>query len=288
MELQAESLRTQAQDEVRRIESEMRAQVKAHLEEREQALRAEMTAGLAEQERARVDAELVQRRRAADERAVKDAEARRIALPDELRAERLVPATPVEHNLSPEAAKPSGRRRGLLALGVIAAVSGIVVAAVLLVAKPFSPERDPATVGLVRRVYPSLGFDISVPRSWKDAPTTVGGARGIAFTDSGKDAARDGFRVLAMTTSLQEAQAAVVAEIRRPPGDKDPIAINEGLRVGGRRAFRYTFGSGSSYIQQWWVERPGGTLLLQMWTPVASQREASVLSDRVVETLHVI
>src|SRR5205807_5034906 len=128
--------------------------------------------------------------------------------------------------------------------------------------------------------YPSLGFAVSVPKSW--VASTIGVAQGVSFNDpASKDASRRGFRVLLQPSSLGAAQNSVLGEIRRPPAGKDPIAVNNGLAVGGNRAFRYTYGMGDTYVEQWWIERTGGTFRVDIWTPASEQSTAGV-GDRVL------
>src|SRR5439155_12370517 len=95
-----------------------------------------------------------------------------------------------------------------------------------------------------------------------------------------KDASRRGFRVLVQPSTLAAARNSVTAEIRRPPTGKDPIAINNGLIVGGYRAFRYTYGQDGTYVEQWWIERTGGSFRVDIWMPASEQGAA--VGDRVI------
>jgi len=163
---------------------------------------------------------------------------------------------------------------------VLAAVSAGAVAGVLVLVKPFAGGTA-TSPGLVRRSYPNLGFALSVPKSWVDTP--VGAAQGVSFTDRAAPPGR-GFRVLLQTPTLAAAQATVVSEIHRPPAGRDPIAVNDGLVVGGYRAFRYTFGQGNAYYEEWWIQRTGGTYRIDIWAPVTAQNEVGSTGDRVVRT----
>jgi hypothetical protein len=117
----------------------------------------------------------------------------------------------------------------------------------------------------------------------------IGVAEGVSFSDpSSKDGARRGFRVLLQPSSLAAAQKTVAGEIRRPPASKDPIAVNNGLVIDGNRAFRYTYGMGDVYVEQWWIERTGGTFRVDIWTPASEQNSIAGVGDRVVRTFEVL
>jgi hypothetical protein len=94
--------------------------------------------------------------------------------------------------------------------------------------------------------------------------------------------------VFAQPTTLAAAEKAIVAEIRRPPAGRDPIAVNDGLTVRGRLAFRYTFGEAGAYNEQWWISGRSGTFRIDIWAPVASQSDVGALGDRVVRTFEVL
>jgi hypothetical protein len=158
------------------------------------------------------------------------------------------------------------------------------VAGVLFVVKPFGPGNAQQTSGLVRFTYLNLGFAISVPQGWRDAP--IGAAQGVSFGNPAVPGR--GIRVLLDNAPLAAAQNAVVNEIRRPPAEKDPIAINDGLTVGGSAAFRYTYGLGGTYFEQWWVQRNGGTYRIDIWAPATAQAEVGPLGDRVVHTFKLV
>jgi hypothetical protein len=196
---------------------------------------------------------------------------------------------PVEVVAPPRARRGLSRsKRRLLGFGAIALMSGLVVAGVLIAVKPFEPVPTVTDGGLARHSYAVLGFAVSVPSNWTDRATTVGGSRGVAFSDSSHNASQQGLRVLVESASLAAAENAITAEIRRPPAGKDPIAVNDALVVGGRRAFRYTFEYAKTYYEQWWVERPGGTFRVEFAAPVTNQHEAGLVADRVVRTFAVL
>jgi hypothetical protein len=167
----------------------------------------------------------------------------------------------------------------------VAIVVAIVVVGGLLAF--FALSRSSAD-RLVRRSMPALGFAVSAPRDWTEHIAMDKGVRSVAFANNHaqSESAQD-FRVVIEPSSLEEAARLVVAGMRHPLAGRDPIGVEEALKVSGRRAFRYTYDEGDLYVQQWWIERSGGTFLVEFRSPTVGEHEATMLAERIVYTFSV-
>ena len=162
----------------------------------------------------------------------------------------------------------------LLVVGVVA---GVVVAGGLLALELFAP-RSEAPFDLVQRSYPALGFSLSRPNNWVES------LRGTTLVVSEPNGGARGIRVVAEGKTLAAAHIAVSAEMRKPPRSKDPIALSDAMAVDGHAAFRYSFDEGDRYVEQWWIDRPGGTFRVEFWAPRSAERDAGLLAAQIIAT----
>jgi hypothetical protein len=178
------------------------------------------------------------------------------------------------------------RRRGavLVQLLVIAIVAGLLVAGGLLALEAFAP-RPAAPFDLVHRSFPAIGFSISRPPNWTESVQRVRGHQAVVFTEPG--GTRRGFHVISEQSTIAKARTAIIAGAKHPSKGRDPIGLTDSLSVGGHRAFRYTFTEGGTFTQQWWIQRPGGVFLVELWAPDSDVEGAGQLGDRIIETFGV-
>jgi hypothetical protein len=188
-------------------------------------------------------------------------------------APRVVPGPP---STATQPARTAARRRRpafAARLLLIAVVAGALVAGGLLALEAFAP-RSQAPFDLVHRSYPALGFSVSRPSAWRETQAentvTIGQPNGVR-----------GFRVVVEKQTLAAAHMVVSASIRRPPRGVEPIGLSDAVSVDSRPAFRYTFYAGGRYVQQWWIERPGGTFRFEFWS---AQNDAGALAEQIVAT----
>ena len=160
---------------------------------------------------------------------------------------------------------------------VIAVVAGVVVAGGLLALELFAP-RSEAPFDLVHRSYPALGFSLSRPNNWVES------LHGATLVVSEPDGAARGIRVVAERKTLAAAHSAVSGEMRKPPGSRDPIALSDAMSVDGHAAFRYSFAEGGRFVEQWWIERPGGTFRVEFWAPQSAERDEGLFAGQIIAT----
>jgi len=175
-------------------------------------------------------------------------------------------------------AQPKRSRRAVaVQLVVIAIVAGLLVAGGLLALELFAP-RSQAPFDLVHRSYPAFGFSLSRPNNWQES---VHG-ESVAFAEPHGGA--HGFRVVVERRTLAAAHVLVSGEMRKPPRSKDPIALSDAVTVDGSAAFRYSFDQGGRFVEQWWIDRPGGTFRVEFWAPQSGERDAGRLSEQIIAT----
>jgi len=173
------------------------------------------------------------------------------------------------------------RRRGAVfgQLLVVAVVGGVIVAGGLLALEAFAPRRAPS-VDLVHRSFPALGFSVSRPANWTESSPRDGTA--IVFTAPAPDTRQ--FRVAVEAATLNHARLVIMADMSHPAVGRKPIGVSDPISVGGKPALRYAFTESGRLVQQWWVERPGGTFRLEFVSPRSVQRQAEPLAARIVDT----
>lgn len=171
------------------------------------------------------------------------------------------------------------RLRVFAQLLAVAVVAGAVVTGALLALELFAP-RSVAPFDLVHASFPALGFSVSRPNDW----TVAANARSVTFTAPGGSS---GFRVVSERTTLDAAREAVARQIRQPGPSIDPIGISAPMTVDGQPAFRYSFDVDDSFIQQWWIGRPGGTFRLEFWDPESSHGDAGQVAQSIVDSFTV-
>lgn len=196
-------------------------------------------------------------------------------------------ATEVGTAVAPPAVR-TRRRGGFARFVFIAVVAGLLVA-VGLIALELVVQRPAPPSGLVSRSYPALGFAISEPEGWDvsqvDLPHPV-----VEFFEPDIDtvAGKRGFRVALEPSTLQQARKAVADDIRRGGRNYKLVGVSAGLAADGQPAFRYEYSSDETYVQQWWVTRPGGTFRIEFWGPSSDRDDTDALAARVLDTFRII
>jgi hypothetical protein len=173
-----------------------------------------------------------------------------------------------QERTAPERAAPErtgARPRRHRHVALIAVVAGLVVTGVLLGLEVVAPNRD-APFDFVHRSFPALGFSLSRPNAWSESSTRVGGRPAVVFTEPGGLLS---FRVVVDVVTLSRARTTIA-------GEASTVA------VGGSPAIRNSFALGGTLVQQWWVQRPGGTFRLEFFAPEDDATDARRLAADVV------
>jgi hypothetical protein len=183
-------------------------------------------------------------------------------------------------------ARKRRRRRGVaLRVVVIAIVAGVLVAAGLLALELVAP-RPAVPIGLVHRAYPDMGMAISAPEGWVASTGPDKQRPVVEFfePDLDRHAGQRGFRVAVEKAKLADARKAVAADVRRGGPGFRSIDVAGGLAADGHAAFRYEYVDHATYIEQWWVARPGGTFRIEFWAPLSDQSNTTALAQQIVDT----
>jgi hypothetical protein len=172
-------------------------------------------------------------------------------------------------------------------------VAVLVVAggAVLLFAAREGPPL-PETPELDLSVQNEHGFTVRYPRGWQVQAHEVGEERtAVVFYDpaTGRlDRARRAFDVIGEKATLADARREAEEAVAGRFEDYTKVAIEEGLAVSGRPAFRHEFVVSGLRYDQWWVEREGGTFRITFWEPAADHPTANALNRKILATFEIL
>lgn len=146
-------------------------------------------------------------------------------------------------------------------------------------------------VRLDRESFPSLDFAIRAPRGWEVREGTVGGRPAVVVREPATDEPAGELRefgVFVEKRSFDRARELADERIPASAEDYDEIGIIDGLTVDGRSAFRHLYTDEDEYIEDWWIERGGGTFRLEFSSPISRREESAQLNVRIARTFDVL